>query len=148
MITTVFRDLGLVAGVNDTVLGKADHIRYARIFLIDADGTHPRTVADARGGFYLSSLAWLGPDEVLYAQTAAVGPVGGGTRGMRHNLRTGETRQVFSNTDITSVVDVLASGRVVFDAFRPSRNLRETDLRTRMQEYIPVGLEYGIFYET
>jgi hypothetical protein len=26
--------------------------------------------------------------------------------------------------------------------------LRETDLRTRMQEYIPVGLEYGIFYET
>jgi hypothetical protein len=26
--------------------------------------------------------------------------------------------------------------------------LRETDLRTRMQEYMPVGLEYGIFYET
>jgi hypothetical protein len=26
--------------------------------------------------------------------------------------------------------------------------LRETDLRTRMQEYVPVGLEYGIFYET
>jgi hypothetical protein len=26
--------------------------------------------------------------------------------------------------------------------------LRETDLRTRMQEYIPVGLEYGIFYQT
>src|SRR5262249_34845709 len=101
------------------------------IFLIDADGTHPRTVAAARGGFYLSSLAWLGPDEGLYAQTAAVGPVGGGTRGMRHNLRTGETRQVFSNTDITSVVDVLASGRVVFDAVRPSRNLRETDLRTK-----------------
>lgn len=26
--------------------------------------------------------------------------------------------------------------------------LRETDLRVRLQEYIPVGLEYGIFYET
>jgi hypothetical protein len=26
--------------------------------------------------------------------------------------------------------------------------LRESDLRTRIQEYIPVGLEYGIFYET
>ena len=26
--------------------------------------------------------------------------------------------------------------------------LRETDLRVRMQEYLPVGLEYGIFYET
>jgi len=26
--------------------------------------------------------------------------------------------------------------------------LRETDLRVRIQEYIPVGLEFGIFYET
>jgi hypothetical protein len=26
--------------------------------------------------------------------------------------------------------------------------LRESDLRVRMQEYIPVGLEFGIFYET
>jgi hypothetical protein len=26
--------------------------------------------------------------------------------------------------------------------------LRETDLRVRMQEYLPVGLEFGIFYET
>jgi hypothetical protein len=26
--------------------------------------------------------------------------------------------------------------------------LRETDLRVRLQEYLPVGLEYGIFYET
>jgi hypothetical protein len=26
--------------------------------------------------------------------------------------------------------------------------LRETDLRVRMQEYLPVGMEFGIFYET
>jgi hypothetical protein len=26
--------------------------------------------------------------------------------------------------------------------------LRDTDLRVRMQEYLPVGLEFGIFYET
>jgi hypothetical protein len=26
--------------------------------------------------------------------------------------------------------------------------LRETDLRLRLQEYIPVGLEFGLFYET
>jgi hypothetical protein len=26
--------------------------------------------------------------------------------------------------------------------------LRETDLRVRLQEYLPVGLEFGIFYET
>jgi len=25
--------------------------------------------------------------------------------------------------------------------------LRETDLRVRMQEYLPVGLEFGVFYE-
>jgi hypothetical protein len=25
---------------------------------------------------------------------------------------------------------------------------RETDLRVRLQEYIPVGLEFGIFYQT
>jgi hypothetical protein len=25
---------------------------------------------------------------------------------------------------------------------------RETDLRVRLQEYIPAGLEFGIFYET
>jgi serine/threonine protein kinase len=101
------------------------------IFLIDADGKHPRTITAAKGGFFLSSLVWLGPDEVLYAQTEAVGPVGGGTRGMRHNLRSGETRQVFSTTDIVNVVDVFGSGRVVFDAARPSRNLREIDLRAK-----------------
>jgi hypothetical protein len=26
--------------------------------------------------------------------------------------------------------------------------LRETDLRVRMQEYTPVGLEFGVFYAT
>jgi hypothetical protein len=26
--------------------------------------------------------------------------------------------------------------------------LRETDLRVRLQEFIPVGLEFGIFYQT
>jgi hypothetical protein len=25
---------------------------------------------------------------------------------------------------------------------------RETDLRVRLQEYTPAGLEFGIFYET
>jgi len=25
--------------------------------------------------------------------------------------------------------------------------LRETDLRVRMQEYLPVGLEFGIMYQ-
>ena len=24
---------------------------------------------------------------------------------------------------------------------------RETDLRVRMQEYLPVGLEFGVFYQ-
>jgi TolB protein len=100
------------------------------IFLVGVDGRNPRTVAPAAGGFYLSSLAWLGtPDEVVYAQTQTVGSAGGGTRGIRHNLRTGKVQRVFSSTDITSVVDVLSSGRVIFDSARPSQSLREIDLR-------------------
>jgi Tol biopolymer transport system component/tRNA A-37 threonylcarbamoyl transferase component Bud32 len=102
------------------------------IFLVGADGKNPRTVAAAGGGFYLSSLAWLGtPDEVVYTQTETIGPVGGGTRGIRHNLHSGRIQRVFSNTDVTSVVDVLSTGRVVFDSAWPSRNLWEIDLRGR-----------------
>ena len=100
------------------------------IFLVGADGKNPRMVAPAGGGFYLSSLAWLGtPNEVIYTQTQTVGSVAGGTRGIRHNLQSGKFRQVFSSTDITSTVDVLSAGRVIFDSARPSQSLREIDLR-------------------
>ena len=99
------------------------------IFLVSADGSNPRRVASAKGGFYLSSLAWLTPDEVVYAQTETIGAVAGGTRGIRHNLKTGEIHRIFSNTDISLVVDVLGSGRVIFDSVRPSQNVREIDLR-------------------
>jgi serine/threonine protein kinase len=102
------------------------------IFLIDADGTNARTVAPAGGGFYLSSLAWLGAsDEVVYTQTETIGPVAGGTRGIRHNLQTGRSEQVFSHTDLTTVVDLLSAGRVIFDSTRPSQNLRELDLHSK-----------------
>jgi serine/threonine protein kinase len=100
------------------------------IFLMGADGKNPRTITPAGGGFYLSSLAWLGtPNEVIYTQTQTVGSVAGGTRGIRHNLQSGKFQQIFSSTDITSVVDVLSTGRVVFDSARPSQSLREIDLR-------------------
>ena len=100
------------------------------IFLVGADGTNPHTVAPEAGGFSISSLAWLGtPDEVIYTQTQTVGSAAGGTRGIRHNLRTGKFQRVFSSTDITSVADVLGSGRVIFDSARPSQSLREIDLR-------------------
>ncbi|HTP33296.1 MAG TPA: protein kinase [Candidatus Acidoferrales bacterium] len=99
------------------------------ILLLGADGSNPRTVAPARGGYYLSALAWLGtPDEVVYAQTQTIGPVAGGTRGIRHNLRNSEIHPVFAGTDITLVVDVLGNGRVVFDSVRPSQNVREVEL--------------------
>ena len=100
------------------------------IFLLGADGKNPRTVAAAKGGFYLSALAWLGtPGDVIYTQTETIGPVAGGTRVIRHNLFSGAIQRVFSNTDLTSVVDVLSAGRVVFDSARPSQNLWEVDLR-------------------
>jgi len=100
------------------------------ILVMGTDGKNPHTVAPARGGYYLSALAWLGtPDEVVYAQTETIGPVAGGTRGIRHNLRTGEIHTIFSSTDIAFVVDVLNKGRVVFDSVRPSQNLREIELR-------------------
>jgi Tol biopolymer transport system component/tRNA A-37 threonylcarbamoyl transferase component Bud32 len=102
------------------------------IFLVGADGKNPRTVAPAKGGFYLSSLAWLGtPNEVVYTQTETIGPVAGGTRGIRHNLQSGRIQRVFSNGDVTSAVDVLRTGRVVFDSARTSQNLWEVDLRVR-----------------
>jgi len=102
------------------------------ILLMGADGKNPHIVSAAGGGFYISSLTWLAtPDEVFYTQTETIGPVAGGTRGIRHNLRTGKYQRVFSSTDLTSVVDVLGPGRVVFDSTRPSQNLREIDLRAK-----------------
>jgi Tol biopolymer transport system component/predicted Ser/Thr protein kinase len=112
--------------------GGLDAATPSSIFLLDVDGKNPRTVPAAHGGFYLSSLAWLAlPDEVIYTQTETIGPVAGGTRGIRQNLRTGETRQVFSSADVASVVDVLGTGRAVFDSARPSQNVREVDVRGR-----------------
>jgi hypothetical protein len=37
VITAVLGDLGLVAGVDDPVLGDSDHVGYSRIAQIDAD---------------------------------------------------------------------------------------------------------------
>ena len=114
------------------------------ILVMDADGKHPHTIAPERGGYYLSSLAWLDvPGEVVYAQTETIGPVAGGTRGVRHNLRTGEVHTIFSSTDIALVVDVLSTGRVVFDSLRPSQNVREVELRGNSGSIIERPLTRG-----
>jgi len=100
------------------------------IFLVSADGGPVRKVAAPRLRRGLSSVAWSGPDEVVYAQAeTATTAVGSAARIIRQNVLTGEIRASLWSPNSSEVLELVAPGRAVFDARSSRENLREIPLK-------------------
>lgn len=103
------------------------------IFLVDSSGREKRSILTPRAGFAISSLAWTGPEEVIYFQneSALMGGLGtnaGTANIIRQNVRTGKAEKISWSPDSSSVLDILGPGRLVYDTCSPRASLRELSL--------------------
>ncbi|HVF61987.1 MAG TPA: protein kinase [Thermoanaerobaculia bacterium] len=78
----------------------------------------------------LSSVVWVGAEELVYSQPESVaGDISGSSaRIVRQNLRTGRAWPLEWTPQNSLVLDLLGSGRLVLDARSPRENLREIPL--------------------
>jgi Tol biopolymer transport system component len=119
-----------IAAAEQTVSGISPSI-----FLVETDGSRPRVVSAAPGGFGISSVAWSASgDEVVYSQSETVQGRGtnasGGTgRIIRQNVRSGASSIVSKSPQNSVILDIAGPGRVVFDTGSPRQSLREFSLR-------------------
>ena len=102
----------------------------ASIYLVGVDGTNPRSISAPHGGSHISSIAWAGTGtEMIYSQSLGVLPsLVGRARLIRQNVASGATEQALLMPYESSGVDILGSGRLVFDASSPRMSLREVRL--------------------
>lgn len=105
------------------------------IFLVDSSGREKRSILTPRAGFAISSLAWTGPEEVVYFQneSALVGGLGtnaGTANIIRQNVRTGKAEKISWSPDGSSLLDILGTGRLVYDTCSPRASLRELALHS------------------
>jgi serine/threonine protein kinase len=100
------------------------------LFLASANGGPVRTIAAPETGRHdISSVAWSGADEVVYAQAQAVSiAAGSAARIIRQDVRTGAVRSRLWCPNSSMVFGLLAPGRAVFDARSARENLREIPL--------------------
>jgi len=103
--------------------------------LIGPDGSN-RRVLPAPFGYSISSVAWCGPDEIVYSQAEIAVAMGTGTTAhlVRHNLRTGVARQILWLPHNSRTLDILGPGRVIFDTRSSRENLLEIPLRGLSRE--------------
>ena len=102
----------------------------------DLPGAHrrrrllPPRAAAALADRRLSSVVWVGPEELVYSQPESVaGDISGSSaRIVRQNLRTGRAWPLEWAPQNSLVLDLLGPGRLVLDARSPRENLREIPL--------------------
>lgn len=107
--------------------------------LVRADGSETRRLRPETAGGDVSGVAWLANGEVLYAQGESVSTIslGGGvvaagaSRIVRQAIGSGASRVVFWTPSLSTMVDVVGPGHVVFDAILANQNLQEFDVSTR-----------------
>jgi Tol biopolymer transport system component len=123
--------------------GRGGRVRsaFSSIFLASADGGPIRTIAAPRNARTdISSVAWSGADEVVYAQGDTVTLAAGGTAHIiRQDVRTGEVRASLWCPSVSQVFGLLAPGGAVFDARSARENLREIPLRGGAARWLTRG---------
>ena len=123
------------------IAGLPDSIR-----LVGVDGKDSRTLSMASGGSLSTSLAWSGDNEVVYSQGESVAgatPGGGTARVIRQNVRSGATTTLLRSPNNSRGLDIVATGRIVFDVFSNRQNLREISLRQKSSQSPPRWLTQG-----
>ncbi|HXT51329.1 MAG TPA: protein kinase [Thermoanaerobaculia bacterium] len=99
------------------------------LWVVDVDAGRGRALATLPGGL-ISAPAWLrGGGALLYAQAEQVSMFNPASRLVVQPARGGRPRVLLSYPQLTRVVDLLASGRVVVDAITRRARLREVAVR-------------------
>src|SRR6185503_6443512 len=99
------------------------------LWVVDVDAGRGRALATLPGGL-ISAPAWLrGGSALLYAQAEQVSMFNPASRLVVQPARGGRPRVLLSYPQLTRVVDLLASGRVVVDAITRRARLREVAVR-------------------
>jgi Tol biopolymer transport system component len=81
----------------------------------------------------ISSVAWISNDSLIYSQPESSVANVSTTSGfiVQHDIRRGTTRPILWLPAFSSTVDVIATGRILFDAAPSQENLQEVTFSTR-----------------
>ena len=104
-----------------------------RIFLTPVDGRSPYSIAPPSATNRLSSVAWSdGGRELAYAQALSDAAVvsQAPARVVRQRVDSGKIRTLLWTSSGSEILDILGTGRLVFDASSTRENLRETSRTT------------------
>ncbi|HEU5251097.1 MAG TPA: protein kinase, partial [Thermoanaerobaculia bacterium] len=95
------------------------------VFVVAADGREKRTVPGSTSVGQLSSVAWVGGDEIVYSRSESVaGSLTASTaRLLRQNIRSPNARTVLWSPINAVTLDLLGPGRLVFDGGSRRENL-------------------------
>ncbi len=106
------------------------------ILLMDSDGQKARTLAPLQSVGYLSAVAWLGPEDILYSQAESVmgDSAGSSANFIRQNIRSAVANRLLWTPYSCLVLDLAGPGRVVFDARSPRQNLHELPLSAKGED--------------
>jgi Tol biopolymer transport system component len=112
------------------------------IQLVSADGLEKRALSPPARVGYLSSVAWLrGGRELIYSQAESIAETtGGGARVIRHDVDSGTARPLMWSPSSSRILEVLGSGRILFDARSPRENLREIALSGGAAHWLTRGI--------
>jgi serine/threonine protein kinase len=102
----------------------------ARFLLLAADGKSQRFIQPAQSGGLISSAAWSGGREIVYAmsEAGAAHSRGAGGSVYAHDVTSGGVRKLLSLPTTGLFVDTAGARRLVLDVNSSNQNLRETPL--------------------
>lgn len=102
------------------------------IFLVNVDGKNRRVLRPPYSTGRVSCVAWAGSGrEVVYSQAESIvaSITGAGAWLIRQDSRTGAARTILWSPNHCDILDIMAPGRVIFDARSSRENLQEVPLR-------------------
>jgi Tol biopolymer transport system component len=113
------------------IRGSGALVSLSSVFLASADGGPMRTITTpGKRRADISSVAWSGAEEIVYAQGDTVPlAAGGAAHIIRQDVRTGLVRASLWCPNGSRVFGLLAPDQAVFDARSARENLREIPLR-------------------
>jgi eukaryotic-like serine/threonine-protein kinase len=105
--------------------------------IVPVDGSESKRLDPPIEGGVISGIAWLGRGaEIVYSQGESVSSVvlsatlvnGGASRLIRQNVQTGAAETILWTPSLSSQVEVVGPGCLVFDSMSGRQNLEEHDL--------------------
>jgi Tol biopolymer transport system component len=95
------------------------------VYVVEADGTNTRTVSAPGALGQISSCVWVADDELIYSRSESVAGAltASAARVYRQGIRSPATRMIMWSPINSVTLDILASGKLIFDGGSIRENL-------------------------